>query len=85
MQRNEIWHVTTAPYHPVSNGLAERAIKTVKEGLRKMGDGSLETRLSRYLFHYRISTHSTTGVSPAELMMGKDCIHIWNYYSHKKE
>ena len=30
MQRNGIWHVTTAPYHPVSNGLAERAIQAVK-------------------------------------------------------
>ena len=70
MQRNGIRHVKTAPYHPASNGLAERTVQTVKEGLRKMVDGSLETRLSRFLFHYRISPHSTTGVSPAELVMG---------------
>ena len=77
MQRNGIRHVTTAPYHPASNGLAERAVQTVKEGLRKMVDGSLETRLSRFLFHYRISPHSTTGISPAELMMGKRlCSHF---------
>ena len=52
MQRNRIWHVTTAPYHPASNGLAEWDVQTVKEGLRKMVDGSLETQVFRFLFRY---------------------------------
>ena len=47
--KNGIWLVTTAPYHPASNGLAERAVQTVKEGLRKMVDGSLGTQLSSIL------------------------------------
>ena len=33
------------PITPISNGLAESAVQTLKEGLKKL-KGSLETRLS---------------------------------------
>ena len=32
---------------------------------------SLETRVSRYLFTYRITPHTVTGISPAEMLMGR--------------
>ena len=69
--RNGIKHTTTAPYHPSSNGLAERAVKIFKDGIKKMKQGTVDTKLSRFLFSYRITPHSTTGKSPAELLMGK--------------
>ena len=50
---------------------AEWAIQTLKENLRKSKTGSLETRISRFLFKYRTTPHTTTGVSPAELLMGR--------------
>ena len=72
MRKNGICHVRVSPYHPSSNGLAERAVKTVKEGLKKCGSTeSLQCSISRILFHYRITPHSTTGVSPAELLFGR--------------
>ena len=71
LKRNGIRHFTTAPYHPASNGLAERAVQTLKEGLKKSTDGDIETRLARFLFHYRTTPHTTTGVTPAELLMGR--------------
>ena len=58
-----------APYHPASNGLAERAVRIFKEGYEKMEGGSVQTKLSRFLLSYRTTPHSTTGVQPAELLM----------------
>ena len=63
---NGIRHTLVAPYHPASNGLAERAVRTIKQGLRKMTEGSLSDRIARFLFQYRNTPHSTTGMIPAE-------------------
>lgn len=68
LRRNHIRHFKTAPYHPSSNGLAERAVQTFKTGMKKQLTGTVQTKLSRFLFHYRLSPHTTTGVAPAELL-----------------
>lgn len=71
IERNGIRHVCTASYHPASNGLAERAVETLKEGLKKMSGHSLQTKVSQFLFQYRITPHTTTGVPPAEMLLGR--------------
>ena len=65
-KRNGIRHIRTAPYNPSSNGQVERAVQTFRETMKKTNTGSIETMVSRFLFHYRITPHSTTGVSPAD-------------------
>jgi len=71
--QNGIRHVTSAPYHPSTNGLAERSVQTFKTVMKKWKSdgGSIETRVDRFLFAYRNTPHSTTGLSPAELLMNR--------------
>ena len=70
MKANGIRHVTSAPFHPATNGQAERAVQIIKTGIKKMS-GDLTLRIARVLFRYRVTPHSTTGRSPSELMFGR--------------
>ena len=69
MKHNGLRHVWYAPYHPSSNGLAERPVQTFKEAMRKM-EADLESRINWFLSQYRITPHATTGQPPAQLLMG---------------
>ena len=66
MNRNKIRHVTSAPYKPETNGLAERAVQTFKRSLKKLVEtntfnATILTLISRPLFSYRITPHSVDG------------------------
>ena len=71
LSSNGVKHTTSAPYHPATNGLAERAVQIVKRGLRKIREGSMNSRLAKVLLSYRITPQSTTGISPSELLLGR--------------
>ena len=49
MGKNGICHSLTSPYHPRSNGLAERAVQTFKAAMKKL-DGPLNTRISHFSY-----------------------------------
>ena len=73
-KRNGIKHVRSAPYHPASNGLAERFIQSLKQSLQASRDDgrSLVQRVSSYLLTYRTTSHATTGAPPCKLLMQRD-------------
>ena len=71
-KKNGIRSVNPSPYHPASNGMGERAVGILKDGLKKFKDGSLSTRLCRILFNYRRTVKSVTKKSPALLMFSRE-------------
>ena len=54
----------------MSNGLTEQAVKIFKSALKKLNTGTLQSRVNDSLFKYRITPHTTTGTSPAQLLFG---------------
>jgi hypothetical protein len=70
---NGIIHIKSAPYHPATNGLAERFVQTFKQSMRVMkGESSdLHKKLANFLLVCRNTPHSITNETPANLLMGR--------------
>ena len=68
---NGIEHKLTPPYHPASNGAAERSVQILKQALKtSQGSGlTLQHRVANFLLVYRNTPHATTGCTPAELFL----------------
>jgi len=73
VKSNGMKHIFSPPYHPATNGLAERMVQTFKHAMKasQHDKGNLYTRLNRFLFAYRNAPHATTNESPAYLMFGR--------------
>lgn len=71
---NGIRHTFTPPYHPSSNGQAERAVQVFKRALKSNSRNrnlSVNHRVADFLLKYRITPHTTTGVEPCILFCGR--------------
>jgi len=60
LRRNGIKHIRSAPYHPSTNGLAERFMQTFKRALQasEQSGRSFNQRLVNFLFSYHTTHHN---------------------------
>ena len=77
LKQNGVKQTLVPPYHPSSNGAAERTVQILKQALRKHAESvrrgdkkrSLKHQLANCLFQYINTPHSVTGVTPSELFL----------------
>ena len=69
--KNGIRHIRSAPFHPATNGQAERMVRTTKDALRRIVHGDWTLRLAEFLLAQHTTPSAVTGRSPAELLMGR--------------
>lgn len=72
--KNSIQHIKSPPYHPQSNGQAERFVDTFKRALLKSkGEGTPRETIPIFLTAFRTTPNRNTpeGRSPAECMLGR--------------
>ncbi|GFN76162.1 transposon tf2-9 polyprotein [Plakobranchus ocellatus] len=68
-EQRGIEHLHGAPYHPETNGTAERLVQTFKQSLKKSTLPPADA-LQEFLMHYR-RTPLASGSSPSELLNGR--------------
>lgn len=73
LRMNGVVHKMGAPYHPSTNGQAERYVQTFKQKLKalKCPKSEFNLELSNILLTYRKMLHPSTGQSPSMLMFGR--------------
>lgn len=71
---NGIEHIRSNPYHPMSNGQAERFVDTFKRSMTKSKtEGDIDENSENFLLNYRITPNPNcpSNVSPAEVIFGR--------------
>ena len=73
LQENGIFWMSTTPMWPQANGEVERQNRSLLKSLKiaNLSGRDYKAELRKFLMAYRSTPHSVTGVSPAELMLGR--------------
>lgn len=71
LKENGVKQILSAPYHPASNGEAERFVRTFKKGMKCANGKSRNHACQGFLLSYRSTPHCTTGKTPSEMVFGR--------------
>ncbi|XP_062541104.1 uncharacterized protein K02A2.6-like [Armigeres subalbatus] len=70
---NGVFHKMGAPYHPATNGQAERFIQTFKNKMKALNcdKSKMHSELCNILLSYRKTIHQATGKSPSMMLFNR--------------
>ncbi|XP_058839544.1 uncharacterized protein K02A2.6-like [Topomyia yanbarensis] len=73
LKMNGVYHKMGAPYHPSTNGQAERFVQTFKAKLKSLqcDRSTMHTELCNILLVYRKTIHPATGKSPSMMLYNR--------------
>lgn len=73
LKTNGVYHKMGAPYHPATNGQAERFVQTFKAKLKSLqcDAGTMHAELCSVLLTYRKTIHPATGKSPSMMLFNR--------------
>ena len=73
LRLNGVFHKMGAPYHPSTNGQAERFIQTFKNKMKALrcDKVGMHKELCNILLNYRKTIHPTTGKSPSMMLFNR--------------
>jgi hypothetical protein len=74
MEKFQVNHLLSTPYHPQTNGLVERFNRTLCESLARLSlkNHDWDLYIAPTLFAYRTTKHATTKIEPFFLVYGRD-------------
>ena len=74
MEKFQVNHLLSTPYHPQTNGLVERFNRTLCESLARLSlkNNDWDLYIAPTLFTYRTTKHATTKIEPFFLVYGRD-------------
>ena len=79
-----IFHIKTAPYHPQTNGEAERFVQTFKNLIKRvdhdksMNQRQIDEAILKFLMNYRCTPHSGTEFTPSYLMLNRQIKNVFD-------
>lgn len=73
LRMNGVVHRRSAPYHPATNGQAEKYVQILKDKLKALKSNvkNLDRDVAQILMCYRRMIHTTTGESPSQRMFNR--------------